>query len=399
MIFWREIRAALAVALATSLACTPGRALVSLNDGPDKIHVSAGVSVSHDSNVFANSEDRGDFVYSTSLSAQYTRRAGWIGVNGSVGVASSRFGSIDGQDFNNPSISLQFTKQSGRTTGALSLSAARESRADAAVNLRSTSWNIPVGLSFKYPITGTYTLAGSLDYSSRDYVNEAVFASLATYQASVDLMHILTTERDIMAGYRYRFSDTSRNSNSTDHSLSLGLSGRLIRGFKGSLRVGYQTRLSNGVLNAAGLRTGNTRYDSWTASGSTSYALTKKINLSGSIAKDFSTTATDSSVDTTSLNLDTSYTYRAHWSLSGSLGFGDSKHLGDNGRVVISAGPPVVLGQQRHDNYLNLSSSLTYSISAHLRAGMSYSWFKNWSTTEVGDFVRTAWTFTMSTNW
>ena len=41
----------------------------------------------------------------------------------------------------------EFTKQTGRTTGSLSLSASRESRADAAVNLRSTSWNIPVGLT------------------------------------------------------------------------------------------------------------------------------------------------------------------------------------------------------------------------------------------------------------
>ena len=202
-----------------------------------------------------------------------------------------------------------------------------------------------------------------------------------------------------MAGYRYRFSDTSRNSNSTDHSLSLGMSGRLIRGFKGSLRVGYQTRLSNGLLDAAGLRTASSRHQSWTASGSTSYALGKKLHLSGAIAKDFSTTATDASVDTTSLNLDLSYTYRARWSLSGAVGFGDSKYLGDSGRVVVTAGPPPILGPQRHDNYLTLSSSLGYSMNEHLRAGLSYSWFQNWSTTAVGDFVRSSWTFTLSTNW
>src|SRR5687767_9084589 len=108
MILWRNIRAALAVMLATSLACPPSRALVRLNDGHDKIFVSASVSVSHDSNVFANSDDRGDYVYSTSLGAQYTRRAGWIGVNANAAVSSSKFATLDGQDFNNPSFGLEF---------------------------------------------------------------------------------------------------------------------------------------------------------------------------------------------------------------------------------------------------------------------------------------------------
>jgi hypothetical protein len=399
MILWRDIRAFLAVLLATSLACSPAHALVTFNDGHDKIHVSAGISVSHDSNVFANSDDRGDYVYSTSLSAQYTRRAGWIGVNATAGLSTSQFATIEGQDFNNPNFGLEFTKQSGRTTGSLTLSAARESRADAAVNLRSTSWNIPVGLNFKYPIVGTYTLVGGLGYSSRRYLDETVFASLATYHAAVDLMHILTTERDVMAGYRYRFSETSRHSSSTDHSASLGLSGRLIRGINGNLRVGYQTRISDGLRDAAGRRMGRTSYDSWTASGSATYALGKKIHFIGSLAKDFSTTATDASVDTTSVNLDGQYAYSSHLSFGGSVSFGDSQYLGENGRVVINAGPPPLLGPQRHDNYLNWTGSLNYSLNDHLRAAFSYSWFQNWSTASFGDFVRSAWTLTVSTNW
>ena len=90
MISRREFHAALAFVLATSLAVTPAHALVTLNDGHDKIFVSGSVSVSRDSNVFANSDNKGDFVYSTSLSAEYTRRAGWIGVNANASVSSSR---------------------------------------------------------------------------------------------------------------------------------------------------------------------------------------------------------------------------------------------------------------------------------------------------------------------
>lgn len=376
-----------------TLACSPARALVSLNDGRDRIYVSATVSVTSDSNIFANSDNQDDFVYSTGLSMSYARRAGWIGVNGSASVGSSKFGKIEGQDFVNPSFGLEFTKQSGRTTGSLTLSAAKESRADAAINTRSTSWNIPIGLNFKYPITGTYTLAGSMGYSSRRYLDETVFASLSTYYASADLFHILTTEREMIAGYRYRYSETSRNTSSADHGLSLGLSGKLIRGLAGSLRVGYQTRTPRGP----GINEGS--FSSWTASGSSSYAMTRKLNFSGSIAKDFSTTATDSMVDTTTVSVEAQYAYSSHWALAATSSFGDSQYLGESGRVVIALGPPLELGKQRHDNYVTWSVALSYSLNEHFKAGLNYSWFKNWSTLSFADFVRSSWSLNLSTTW
>ncbi len=404
----RESRAAIALLLATSLACAPARALVTLNDGHDKIYVTGSVSVSRDSNVFANSDNKGDFVYSTGLSAEYTRRAGWIGVNASASVSSSRFGSLEGQDFDNPALGLEFTKQSGRTTGSLTFSATRESRADATVNLRSTSWIIPVGLSFKYPIVGTYTLAGSFGYTSRDYVEEEVFASLKSYSASLDLFHMLSTERDMIAGYRYRFSETSRNTSSVDNGISLGVNGRIIRGVSGSVRGGYQVRTSRGGPG------GDVQFGSWTASGSSTYAINKKINLNGSIAKDFSTTATDASVDTTTVSLDTNYAYNSHLSLTGGITYGDTMFLGEGGRIVLDNGSPAIrdpdgaiivaavpplLGVQRHDNYFNWSATLGYSLNEHFKASLTYSWFKNWSTLEFADFVRSSWTLTMSSRW
>ena len=388
----QEIRAMLAWLLAVSLACTPARALVALNDGRDRIYVNASVSVSQDSNIFANSDSQGDYVYSTSLSADYTRRAGWIGVNASASVGSSRFANVDGQDFDNPSFALEFTKQTGRTTGSLTLSAARESRADPAVNTRSTSWNIPIGLNFKYPIVSTYTLSGSFGYSSRDYVDETVFASLKNYSASLDLLHMLTSERDVLAGYRYRFSETSRDTSSTDHAVTVGLSGKLIRGVTGSLRVGYQTRIPTGVP-------GNEKFSSWTASGSSSYAVNKKLNFNGTIAKDFATTATDTYVDTTTASADMQYAYNSRWSASASVSVGDSQFLGDGGRVLLALGPPPEFGPNRHDNFLTWSTSVNYSLNEHFKAALTYSWFKNWSTLAYADFVRSSTTLTVSTRW
>jgi hypothetical protein len=391
MRFSGELRAAVALVLAGLLAAPPARALVSLNDGRERIFVSASTSISADSNIFANSDNKGDFVYGTSLAAEYTRRVGWIGVNFNIGVSSSRFAKFSSENFANPSVGLELTKQSGRTTGSFTISGARESRADASVNLRSDAWNFNYGLSFKYPIVSTYTLTGNFGYNQRDYANEAVFASLQSFSAAFDLLHTLTNERDMILGYRYRYSDTSHNTSSTDHGISAGLSGRLIRGIVGSLRLGYQRRQSHGP-GQQGV------FQSWSASASTSYAINKRISINGSIAKDFSTTATDSTVDTTTVSLDTGYTFNAHWSLSAGAGGGHTVFLGESGRIVLSA-LPLVLGPQRVDEYVNWNVGLNYSLNEHFKAALAYAWFRNWSNIGIASFSRSSMSLTLSTRW
>lgn len=393
MIVRREIRAVLASVSFGVLLAQPAWAFVTLNDGRDRIYLTAALSVTRDSNIFANSAEQGDFVYSTSLTAEYTRRAGWIGVNANAAISSSRFADFGEQDFNNPSLSLELTKQTGRTTGSITMAAVRESRADAEVNTRSTSWHVPIGLNFKYPIVSTYTLAGSLGYSSRDYVNEFVFASLDTYSASLDLLHMLTKDRDMILGYRYRHSDTSRDTASTDHALSLGVMGRIIRGVMGNVRVGYQTRTPEGLFGQ------EPTFDSWTASSSLSYSPHKRLAITTTIAKDFATTATDAYVDTTTVTADSTYTHSARWSASTSVSFGDTQFLGEGGRVVIAAGPPPVLGRQRHDNYVTWNAGLNYSRNERFKCSLGYTWFHNWSTVDFADFIRSSWTFTFSSRW
>lgn len=393
-----RLKACLALGLAASVACPPVSALVSLNDGRDRIYVTGSVSVSQDSNIFANRDSQGDTVYSSALTADYTRRAGWIGVNGRVAVASSRFASFSSENFSNPSLSLEFNKQGGRTTGNLSLSAARESRADASVNVRSDSWNYGSDLEVKYPINGTNAVAGHFGFARRQYVDTTVFANLDTYSASLDLMRIMTTQRDLVAGYRYRHSQTSFNSTSDDHGFSLGVAGRLIASLKGSLRAGYQTRTSHiGATPLVAARSAS--FHGWTTAVSTTHAFTRKISLSAELAKDFSTSASDASVDALSGSLSLSYAHNSRWSLSGGATFGRSRFLGDAGRIVIAVGPPVVLGASREDIYLGLNAGLNYSLNEHFSSSFSYAWFRNWSTLSIADFDRGSWTLGATSRW
>lgn len=128
------------------------------------------------------------------------------------------------------------------------------------------------------------------------------------------------------------------------------MTGRIIRGLNGSVRVGYQFRVPTA---------GGKTFSGVSANGSTTYAINRKINLTGQISKDFSTTSTDSSVDSTAADLTTQYAYNSHWALNGGAGWGASKFLGQNGRVVVSVGPPAVFGPNRRDDFFHWDAGIT----------------------------------------
>lgn len=389
----QNLRATLAIILAAVVACPPAQALVALNDSHDHVFVNMSFGVSRDSNVFANSDNRGDFVYSSGIVAEYTRHAGWIGLNASVAVNASRYGEIKGENFDNPTYYLELTKKTGRTTGSLTLNAARESHADNAANLRSMSWNYALGLNVGYPIAKRLKFSGGLGYSARKYIEETSLSNLSTYSGNADLFYILSGERDLIGGYRYRYSETSRNTSTVDHALTAGINGLLLAGINGTIRAGYQVRVPRGnIIREA-------TFKGFTASGSTQYALTRKTTLAGQISKDYSTTATDSSVDNTTAGLSFQYVRNVHWSFMASASWGDSRFLGESGRIVLGVGPPVVLGPNRHDNFANWDATLGYSHNEHLKINVGYSWFENWSTITFADFVRTNWSLNVSSRW
>lgn len=375
--------------LACAAAAPLARALISLDEGRQKIFVNLGASVTEDSNVFMSSDAKRDLVYGTSLSAEYTRRAGWIGVNAAIAVDSSRFSTLRDQDFNNPSLRLELLKQGGRTTGSFNLAASRESRADPSINTRSTYWNVPLGLNVRYPLAGAYTISSGLNFTSRDYLDEKAFASLKTYSASLDVVRIMSSMREAYAGYRFRSSETSRDTSSSDHAFSIGLSGKLIRGLNGNLRAGVQTRSATGRLP------GNDRFTSWFASGSTSYEISRKLRFTGSISKDYSTTATDDIVDTTNLAISARYAATAKINLSLSTSYGESEYVGQ-AAANLSGGQA---SSNRRDRFISADLALSYTLNEHWQSTATYSQFFNTSTFGLADFNRSTWNANVTSRW
>lgn len=374
-IFWRWLSVG---AAALFFLAPQSHALVKFNEGRDQVFVNASVSIGWDSNIFARNGGSGDFITSSSFGIEYARRAGYIGVNASISWNLGQFGDNTAQNFSNPSMNLELVKSTGRTTGSLTLSAARESRADTAINARTDSWNYSAGLNWKYPVIDRYSLAGGFTYGLVDYQNPlpGIF-DLTTYGARVDLFYVYTTERDLFAGYGIMFSDASAGTQSIDHSFTAGISGRILPKINGNFRAGYEIR-QEGATGAT--------YDTWTATSSVTWNMNRRTSFTGTLSKAFNTTATNATIDTLSANIDMQYALSAKWSFNSGLGAGKTDFLSG-----AAAG--------RKDYYYTWSVGLAYSLNEHFKAALTYSYTNNWSNQGIGNFERNAITLNLSTRW
>lgn len=363
--FSRICRVGIAVLVSLGITTLPVSALVSIDAGKNQLFINSTASFGYDSNIFANAAGGGDYIYSLSLGANFLRHAGLIALDARVSVDSSQFGKNHGEDFQNPTFSAEFTKQTGRTTGALTLSASRESRADTAANLRNESWLYNAALNLKYPVIERYSLSGNVGYSLRDFTDNTSVVDLTTYTAGLDLFYVYTTDRDLLAGYHFTEGTTSAGTKTYDHSFTAGVTGRIIGPLQGTLRAGYEVNVPEGSSDKS--------YGSWTANASTVWNFTKRFNVTGQLNKSVSITSTDISVDALSASLDAQYAVNAKTSFNFGTGWSYSRFLG-------------ALGAGRHDTSWNWSVALNRTLNNHLKASLSYVFFRNWSTLDFSDY-------------
>ncbi len=378
MVFRLSWRSRLALIACFPLYSTTAHALIKFNEGRDKIFVTGSLAVGYDSNIFSSEEGGGDTITTTSLRVEYLRRAGMIGVNGEVAWTRGDFISNVSESFSDPTLSLELVKDSGRTTGSFTASGGRQSKADPFLNQRTVSWNYSLGLNWKYPVIDRYSVAGSVGYGGVSYTESSTaLTDLTTQTASVDTFYSYTSQRDLVAGYRIRQSDTSAENQSLDHALTAGISGKIFSKLKGNVRAGYQIRQEGA--------TGET-FGSTTASASVSWAVNKRLTFTGTLNKDFSTTGNESSVDNLTFNLDAQYVLRNRWSLYGGAGCGLSDFV--NGEAT-----------GRSDFFVTGSLGLGYDFSDRFKASLTYSYFKNWSNRSSSEFVRNTITLSVSSRW
>lgn len=371
--------------MAAVVAIPSARALVSLEDGLDHVFIDGSVEMAYDSNLFANSNNLGSFSYQGSLGTEFVRRAGWIGVTVTASLSFATYPDFRNQDYIDPKISAELTKQTGRTTGSLTMDVQREDRTDVTINTRDTSWNYDAGLDIQYPVIERYSITGTLDYSRVDYSDRQLFTDLSTYTGNLYLYYILNEQRDLFIDSRTRYSYESNGDLEVDNALSAGVSGRVIGPFNGSVQLGYQSRTPYGGPD-------HSSFDDITASGSTTWNVNRRITVTGNLSRDFSTTALAQSIQSTSagLTLQDSFTSKASATLTGEVG--QNEFLGMEG--VIEPG-----GKRRIDSFYSLGAGYFYTFNQHLKVSINYTYYKSYSTLEFAEFARDGVTFAISSHW
>ncbi len=360
------------------LTLSSGHALLNIDGTRNQVFVFGGVTFGYDSNIFSEATARGDYHMNASAGLELKRRAGIIGVNASFRANSEVFSKYTSENSLNPSFSAEFTKTTGRTTGAFTVNAYRENRSDSVVNLRTVSWNFPLGRNLKYPINDKFYVTSGTAYLQRRYNDTSVLANLTDYSEGIDLFYVYTSKLDLVGGYRVRVTRTSVGKDSTDHWLNIGASGGLMAKLNGTVRLGYQFRHATGV--------GAENFSHLNALASVGWPVTRKLSFSGQVSRDFNTIATGSSVDATILSLSGTYAYNRKLTLENSLAWGRNTFLGRN-------------QPSREDTYATWDVSARYKLNEHLNVSGTYTFFKNWSTTAFSDFDRNAFTFDITSRY
>ena len=374
-----------AAVMAVGVSASPARALVSLEDGRDRLYIDGTVDIGYDSNVFANAQSGGSMLFEGSLGTEFARRAGLIAFDATAALAFAHYTNFRNQDYVDPKLTAEFTKQTGRTTGSVVVSAQREDRADVDVNTRDTSWNYDVALNVQYPVIERYSISGSFDYNLADYQNQQLFTNLATYTGNLYLYYILDEQRDFFVDYRARYSGLANSTDDIDNSLSAGVNGRIYGPFNGSLQFGYQERSTYGGPSAG-------TYSDVTASGTMTWNLNRRLSLSGELSRDFSTTAQAQSIDSTRVGLSFKDSLTSKASVTTDGAAGENRFLGAGGLLAP-------YGARRVDYFTSLSAAYFYTLNQHLKIAINFVYFKNWSTLAYAEFPRTQVNLSLTSHW
>lgn len=359
------VRAGLVLCLA---AMPSAQALLNIDGTRNQVFVFGGVTFGYNSNIFAQAGGPGDSTLTAQAGAELKRRAGLIAVNSVAKIDYIRYSKYSGESSFNPSFSLELDKTEGRTTGSFTLRAFRETRSDSAVNLRTSSWNFPLGLNIKYPINEKFYVTSATGYLRRTYSDDGLaLVNYTDYSEAIDLFYTYSSKLDLLGGYRLRESRTSIRGRATDHWFYVGATGGLFSKLSGTVRVGYQIR------QARGPQTGDDDYRNFNAAASVNWPVTRKLALSFLINRDFNTIATGASVDSISLGARAQYTYSRKLEFNAGTAVGRNDFLGS-------------LQGNRRDTFFTWDVGGTYKMNEHLQIGASYTYFHNWSSLSFSDF-------------
>jgi len=352
-------------------AATPGYSLVTFSDGQNAIFVNVSTGMTWDSNINSSAGNTSDYIWNANVGVNFSRRAGMISIDATATANTSRFNGHSEENFTNPDFSLNLSKHSGRTTGTLALSGARQNRADSAANIRNQSWYYSAQGNLKYPVISRYSLTFGGGFNERSFSNAPgyiVNSRETNWSGGIDYAY--TDQTSLNASYRGRYGETSAHDSYYDHAVLFGVSGKLISKLTGNFSMGYQKRDNTKKSQGS--------HSSLTMSGSTNWRINPRLNVAFNISKDFTVASTNVHTDTLNAGMSTGYSIGPRLTLSGGVNGGESRFLG-------------AAGGGRKDQFFGANIGASYAAYGdYLRLHLGYSYMRNWSNTSISDYDRSS---------
>lgn len=215
-------------------------------------------TLGYDSNLFANSEAVGDFLYGGSSFLSFERDAGLLGVAAEAGLRFERFFEESANDSTLPfaNLSLVYAPDEGYADGSATLSYAAASQANQDLNTRVDSDQFAAKAAFGYLPTDKWGYRIGVSGSAEQF-DDPRFADLEVIGASVDLRHLVSPKLEYAIGAAWRSSTSSGRSggrDSDDLNLRASARGDLLSKLSGNVSAGWVQRFGgSGVDDASGV--------------------------------------------------------------------------------------------------------------------------------------------------
>jgi hypothetical protein len=343
----------------TILAVPSARALLVFNDGKDQVFVTATYSMGYDTNVFSQSTAKGAITQALSFGATYNRKAGLIGVTAGFGMNFGQFFGIPGQDFADPNFTLAFNKGVGRTTGSLSFNVVKVNTPDPIANDRAIGWTYGASLNLRYPVIERFYLTDLTSVNGSSYNNETLFAQQQTYSEGINMNFIYDSKLDLSDGYVFALSET-KDTTTYNHTFNLGANGNILPKVDGSVAVGYTLDLAD-YAHAKG-----ETFSGVDANAVLNWRVTRALNLTASVTKNFSISSTDINLDTTNYSLAAETVVAKRFRTEMKVNYVPTDFLGRAG-----------LG--RRDRLWEFQPNLGTALTTHIRCNLGYGYLINYS--------------------
>lgn len=349
-----------------SLVTTSAAITLPYNSG--NFNTTATVTTSYDTNVFSETGQEGDFLYSGRVDAQFDREAAYS-LRGRIGLDWNYFQKNSTEDSFDATIELGLETNWGAREFEFSVKTQNERDDEIAWGKRINRENRFAQWKLTGPLYGRFEIVAGASFEDLRYASDG-FQNLTTWTGNLAASHPLTPTIHASFGTYLRASETNLLGRSIDRGITTGVSRQLFPKVKGTVLFGWNDR----DHRTAGIET-------MTANIDLTWQPVDRLSLDFLAGREIRTVPGGETVISTHASLISTFDFRSKWSVQISGGNAWTDFITEN---------------NREDQSLRLTCTLNRSINSHLNVSLSGTFIHNDSSQSSARFDRGIWALNVS---